>query len=66
MIAHRGHQLHGGQLDDLQLFLSPNDDVNKSQSTNDIFPTGMRIAATKVILEKTVPALERMMETYRE
>ena len=66
VIAHRGHQLHGGQLDDPQLFLSPNDDVNKSQSTNDIFPTGMRIAATKVILEKTVPAIERMMETYRE
>ena len=66
VIAHRGHQLHGGRLDDATLFLSPNDDVNKSQSTNDIFPTGMRIAATRIILEKTVPAIEKMMETYRE
>lgn len=65
VIAHRGHQLHGGQLDDYPLYLSPNDDVNKSQSTNDIFPTGMRIAATKMILEYTIPAIERLMETYQ-
>lgn len=65
VIAHRGHQLHGGQLDDYPLYLSPNDDVNKSQSTNDIFPTGMRIAATKMILEHTIPAIERLMETYQ-
>ncbi len=65
VIAHLGHLRHGGKLDDEKLYLSPNDDVNKSQSTNDIFPTGIRIAATKVILEKTIPAIERMMETYR-
>lgn len=65
VIAHRGHQLHGGQLDDYPLYLSPNDDINKSQSTNDIFPTGMRIAATKMILEHTIPAIERLMETYQ-
>lgn len=66
VIAHRGHQLHGGELDEYPLYLSPNDDVNKSQSTNDIFPTGMRIAATKMILEHTIPAIERIMATYRE
>ena len=66
VIAHRAQQLRGGQLTDYSLFLSPNDDVNKSQSTNDIFPTGMRIATAKSILTRTLPALERMMETYRE
>ena len=66
VIAHRGQQLHGGKLDDYPLYLSPNDDVNKSQSTNDIFPTGMRIAATKMLLEHTIPAIERMMETYQQ
>ena len=66
VIAHRAQQLHGGQLTDYPLFLSPNDDVNKSQSTNDIFPTGMRIATAKSIITRTLPALERMMETYRE
>lgn len=66
VIAHRGHQIHGGQLNDYPLYLSPNDDVNKSQSTNDIFPTGMRIATTKMLLENTIPAVERLMETYQE
>jgi len=65
VIAHRGQQLHGGQLDDYPLFLSPNDDVNMSQSTNDIFPTGMRIAAAKSAIACTLPAIERLMETYR-
>ena len=66
VIAHRAQLLHGGQLTDYPLFLSPNDDVNKSQSTNDIFPTGMRIATAISIITRTLPALERMMETYRE
>lgn len=65
VIAHRAQQLRGGQLDDYPLFLSPNDDVNMSQSTNDIFPTGMRIAAAKSALQNTLPALEHLMETYR-
>lgn len=64
VIAHRAQQLHGGELTDYPLYLSPNDDVNCSQSTNDIFPTGMRIAATKMILSHTIPALERIIETY--
>lgn len=64
VLAHRGQQLHGGKLDDYPLYLSPNDDCNKSQSTNDIFPTGMRIAATKMLLTHTIPAIERLMATY--
>ena len=66
VIAHRCQQLHGGQLDDYPLYVAPNDDVNKSQSTNDIFPTGMRIAATKMLLDNTIPAIERLMRTYQE
>ncbi len=66
VIAHRAQLLHGGQLTDYPLYLSPNDDVNKSQSTNDIFPTGMRIATAISIMTRTLPALERMMATYRE
>ena len=66
VIAHRGQQLHGGALDDYPLYLSPNDDVNKSQSTNDIFPTGMRIAATKMLLMHTIPAILDIMKTYQE
>lgn len=65
VIAHLGQLMNGGKLDDYPLCLSPNDDVNKSQSTNDIFPTGMRIAAAKMLLEHTIPAIESMMETYR-
>jgi len=66
VIAHRGQLLRGGALTDYPLYLSPNDDVNKSQSTNDIFPTGMRIATAISIITRTLPALERMMDTYRE
>lgn len=66
VIAHRGQQLHGEKLDDYPLYLSPNDDVNKSQSTNDIFPTGMRIAATKMLLMHTIPAILDIMKTYQE
>ncbi len=65
VIAHRGQQLHGGQLEDYPLYLSPNDDVNRSQSTNDIFPTGMRIAATQMLWQHLIPAIERMMGTYQ-
>src|SRR5215467_6429421 len=45
VIAYRAHVLHGGDLSDEKKFLSPNDDVNKSQSSNDTFPTAMHIAA---------------------
>lgn len=63
VIANRGHVLKGGKLRDTQKYLHPNDDVNKSQSSNDTFPTAMHIAAYKVIVEKTIPGLEKLKKT---
>jgi fumarate hydratase class II len=64
VIANRGQLLAGKSLGETPAMLSPNDDVNKSQSTNDIFPTGMRIAAAKLIIERTIPAIEALIATY--
>ncbi|MBK8622069.1 MAG: class II fumarate hydratase [Saprospiraceae bacterium] len=66
VIANRGHVLNGGSLDDAQKILHPNDDVNKSQSSNDTFPTAMHIAAYKILVEKTVPAMEVLRDTLHE
>ena len=66
VIANRGHVLNGGSLDDAQKILHPNDDVNKSQSSNDTFPTAMHIAAYKILVEKTVPAMEVLRNTLHE
>ncbi|HPH84868.1 MAG TPA: class II fumarate hydratase [Ferruginibacter sp.] len=63
VIAYRGHVLQGGKLDDKDKFLHPNDDVNKSQSSNDTFPTAMHIAAYKILLEKTIPGIEKLRDT---
>ena len=66
VIANRAHVIHGGTLEDDKKVLHPNDDVNKSQSSNDTFPTAMHIAAYKVLAEKTVPALETLRNTLQE
>ena len=66
VIAYRGHQITGGNLLDKEKFLHPNDDVNKSQSSNDTFPTAMHIAAYKILVEKTIPALEKLQETLQQ
>lgn len=63
VIAYRGHVLKGGQLSDKEKFLHPNDDVNKSQSSNDTFPTAMHIAAYKVLIENTIPGIEMLRDT---
>src|ERR1700750_2727651 len=63
VIAYRGHVLHGGKLKDKEKFLHPNDDVNKSQSSNDTFPTAMHIAAYKILLEVTIPGIEKLRNT---
>jgi len=63
VIAYRGHVLQGGQLADEKKFLHPNDDVNKSQSSNDTFPTAMHIAAYKILLEVTIPGIEKLRNT---
>ena len=63
VIAYRGHVLNGGQLGDKEKFLHPNDDVNKSQSSNDTFPTAMHIAAYKILTELTIPGIEKLKDT---
>jgi fumarate hydratase, class II len=66
VIAYRGHVLRGGSLSDKEKFLHPNDDVNKSQSSNDTFPTAMHIAAYKVLVENTIPGIEKLRDTLAE
>jgi fumarate hydratase class II len=63
VIAYRGHVLKGGRLTDKEKFLHPNDDVNKSQSSNDTFPTAMHIAAYSVLVENTLPGIRRLRDT---
>ncbi|MEM7101678.1 MAG: class II fumarate hydratase [Bacteroidota bacterium] len=66
VIANRGHVLSGGSLTDQEKVLHPNDDVNKSQSSNDTFPTGMHIAAYKMLVEVTIPGLEVLRDTLQQ
>jgi fumarate hydratase class II len=66
VIANRGHVLKGGALSDEKKFLHPNDDVNKSQSSNDTFPTAMHIAAYKILMDCTLPSLELLKNTLEE
>jgi len=62
VIANRAHVLLGGKLQDEPKKIHPNDDVNKSQSSNDTFPTAMHIAAFKMLSEKTVPKIETLRD----
>jgi fumarate hydratase class II len=63
VVAYRGHVLNGGKLSDKEKALHPNDDVNKSQSSNDTFPTAMHIAAYKMLVETTIPSIEKLRDT---
>ncbi|TCC93524.1 class II fumarate hydratase [Pedobacter frigiditerrae] len=63
VIANRAHVLNGGSLADDKKVLHPNDDVNKSQSSNDTYPTAMHIAAYKQAVEITIPGLEKLRNT---
>src|SRR3954468_24980721 len=63
VIAYRAHVLNGGALTDKDKLLHPNDDVNKSQSSNDTFPTAMHIAAYKMLVETTIPGIEKLRDT---
>ncbi len=65
VVAYRGHVLNGGNLLDEQKFIHPNDDVNKSQSSNDTFPTAMHIAAYKILAETTIPGIEKLRDTLQ-
>lgn len=66
VIANRGHVLNGGSLLDEEKTLNPNDDVNKSQSSNDTFPTAMHIAAYKKVCENTLPGLRMLLDVLRQ
>jgi fumarate hydratase class II len=63
VVANRAHVLTGGSLMDEKKVLNPNDDVNKSQSSNDTFPTAMHIAAYKLIVEQTIPKVQVLRDT---
>jgi fumarate hydratase, class II len=66
VIAYRGHVINGGKLEDKEKILHPNDDVNKSQSSNDTFPTAMHIAAYAIIVDSVIPALEELRDTLKQ
>ncbi len=66
VIAYRGHVIKGGQLTDKDKILHPNDDVNKSQSSNDTFPTAMHIAAFRILEDSTIPGIEKLRNTLAE
>ncbi len=66
VIAYRAHVLHGGKLTDKEKYIHPNDDVNKSQSSNDTFPTAMHIAAYKMLVEVTIPGITQLRNTLCE
>src|SRR5690625_2352042 len=63
VIANRAHQLAGKKIGEGEPTLLPNDDVNKSQSSNDTFPTGLNIAAYKKLIETTIPGVEQLQKT---
>ena len=65
VVANRAHVINGNQLGDGKKTLQANDDVNKSQSSNDTFPTAMHIASYKVIIEKTIPGVEKLKNTLK-
>ncbi|WP_149275569.1 class II fumarate hydratase [Pareuzebyella sediminis] len=63
VIANRAHELTGKKIGEGEKTIQPNDDVNKSQSSNDTFPTGMHIAAYKKIVETTLPGIQQLRDT---
>ncbi|WP_298511270.1 class II fumarate hydratase [uncultured Kordia sp.] len=66
VIANRAHQLAGKKIGEGEKTIQPNDDVNKSQSSNDTFPTGMHIAAYKKIVENTIPGVTQLRDTLKK
>jgi fumarate hydratase class II len=66
VVAYRAHVMSGGQLTDEKKVLHPNDDVNKSQSSNDTFPTAMHIATYKLVHDVTIPGILKLRETLAQ
>ncbi|MDP2067356.1 MAG: class II fumarate hydratase [Lutibacter sp.] len=63
VIANRAHEMLGGVIGEGEKSIQPNDDVNKSQSSNDTFPTGMHIACYKMVMDITIPGVEKLRNT---
>ena len=66
VIANRAQEIAGRVIGEGEKVIQPNDDVNKSQSSNDTFPTGMHIAAYKKIIENTIPGIEQLRDTLQK
>ena len=65
VVSNRAHVVQGNKLGEGTPFIHPNDDVNKSQSSNDTYPTAMHIAAYKAVLEVTIPGVEKLRDTLQ-
>src|SRR5882762_6401058 len=65
VVANRAHVLQGHKLGEGKTFIHPNDDVNKSQSSNDTYPTAMHIAAYKILIDVTIPGIEKLRDTLQ-
>jgi len=63
VVAYKAHVNNGGKLSDEKKVIHPNDDVNKSQSSNDTFPTAMHIAAYKILTDVTLPGIQKLRDT---
>lgn len=66
VVANRAQVLAGGKIGEGEPVLKANDDVNKSQSSNDTFPTGMHIAAYKAVIDVTIPGVEKLRDTLKK
>ncbi|TKD66206.1 class II fumarate hydratase [Flavobacterium sp. ASW18X] len=66
VVANRAHEIAGKKIGEGDKTIQPNDDVNKSQSSNDTFPTGMHIAAYKKIVETTIPGVQQLRDTLHK
>ena len=66
VIANRAHEIAGNKIGEGEKTIQPNDDVNKSQSSNDTFPTGMHIAAYKKIVDTTIPGVTQLRNTLHK
>lgn len=65
VVSNRAHVIQGNKLGEGKPYIHPNDDVNKSQSSNDTFPTAMHIAAYKLLVEVTIPGVEKLRDTLK-
>ncbi|WP_258103045.1 class II fumarate hydratase [Marinoscillum sp. MHG1-6] len=65
VVANRAHVINGGKLSDDQKIIHPNDDVNKSQSSNDTFPTAMHIASYQMVVDITIPKVKKLRDTLK-